>query len=131
MRAKAGRERDRVSRSEILRVAARQVDDDVLDHGPPSRIADRAPPGVRLRACRRAMAPMRPELFLLAVSAELAEVGPKVLDLLGVAHARKGHAGAGDLLHRVADVLLEQGLVPGDPGVLDRVRIVIALEGAG
>src|SRR5262245_20085661 len=34
VRAKTGGERDRVVRRKILRVAARQVGDDVLDHGP-------------------------------------------------------------------------------------------------
>src|SRR3954468_1817157 len=92
---------------------------------------DRAPPGVKVSACRRAMARMRRRLLLLAVSPEPLEVGPQVLDLLGIAHARKGNAGAGDFLHRSADVLLEHCLVPGDTGVLHGVRKVVALERAG
>src|SRR5215813_9770895 len=79
------------------------------------------------------MAPMRRRaaLLLRAVCAELLEVGPKILDLLRVAHARKCHAGAGNLLHRSADVFLEHSFVPGDPGALHRIRVIVALEGAG
>src|SRR5882757_6180301 len=77
------------------------------------------------------MARMRRRLLLLAVSPEPLEVGPQILDFLRIAHARKGHAGARDFLHRSADVLLEHCLVPGDAGALHGVRIVVALERAG
>src|SRR5262245_53602148 len=79
------------------------------------------------------MAPMRrgAALLLRAVYAELLEVGPKILDLFRVAHAREGHAGAGDLLHGTSDVFLEHGFAPGDPRAFHCIRVVIALEGAG
>src|SRR4029453_3830163 len=77
------------------------------------------------------MARMRRRLLLLAVSPEPLEVGPQVLDFLRIAPARKGHARAGGLLHRSADVPLEHALIPGDAGALHGVRIVVALERAG
>src|SRR5262249_24367835 len=76
--AKTGGERDRVIRRKILRVAARQVDDDVLDHGPRSRSQCRPlfaglrtgrGPASRLLACRRAMALMRRGFYFFAPSA--------------------------------------------------------------
>src|SRR5215510_6464253 len=76
------------------------------------------------------MALMRRRLLLLAVSPERLEVGPQILDFLGIAYARKGHASAGDFLHRSADEFLEHRLVPGDAGILHRVRIVEARERA-
>src|SRR5690349_24747409 len=76
------------------------------------------------------MASIRRGLLLLAVSPELLEVGPQVLDFLGVAHARESHAGAGNFLHRAANELLEHPLVPGDAGALHGVRIIEAVEGA-
>src|SRR5262249_58840246 len=67
--------------------------------------------------------------FLFAVGVELLEVGPQFVLFLGIAHAGERHPRAGDLLHRVADIFLERRLVPGDPGILDLVRIVEAGEG--
>src|SRR5438067_521066 len=64
-----------------------------------------------------------------AVRAELLEVSPEVGLLLGVLDAREGHAGAGDLLHRSVDEILELRLVPGDVQTLDGIRIIEALEG--
>src|ERR1700736_2042274 len=69
--------------------------------------------------------------FLLAVRPELPEVSPQVVDFLLVLDAGKHHLGPGDLGARVLDVILEDALVPGDPGVLVALGVVEALGGAG
>src|SRR5437764_717840 len=80
-----------------------------------------------VQVCRAVKARLR-ALLLLAVRVELLEVVPERIALRLVAHAGKGHAGAGDLLHRIADVFLELCIAPGNAGILDRVRIVVAGE---
>src|SRR5689334_16673111 len=70
-------------------------------------------------------------LFLIAFRVELLEVRPQLILLLGVAHAGEGHAGALNLLHRVADVLLEYGFVPGDARILHCIRVAETGECAG
>src|SRR5262249_51117886 len=93
--------------------------------------SDRARPGVKAVSLPPGYGANATRLLLLrAVSPELLEIGPQVLDFLGVAHAREGHASAGNFLHRTANELLEHSLVPGDAGVLHRVRIVEAIERA-
>src|SRR5262245_35827508 len=69
--------------------------------------------------------------LLLALRAELLEVGPEVGDVLVVLDADERHAGAGHLLHRRTDILDECIVVPGDAGILVGRGIVESLVGAG
>src|SRR5882724_7300271 len=77
--------------------------------------------------------PARPtlRLLLLAVGAELLEIGPKVGDVLVVLDSDERHASAGHLLHRRADVLGEGLVGPGDAGILVGLGIIEAVHGAG
>src|SRR4051812_27272259 len=83
------------------------------------------------RQATLAVAPATRLLLLVAVRPELLEVGPKVGDILVVLYADEGHARAGHLLHRSADVFRERFVVPGDPGPLVGGRVIEALETAG
>src|SRR5262245_35724522 len=83
-------------------------------------------PGFRRNAWRPLL-----RSLLLAVRAELLEIGPEVGDFLVVLDADERHAGAGHLLHRGADILDECVVVPGDAGVLVGRGIVESLVGAG
>src|SRR5205085_2964669 len=83
------------------------------------------------RPLRGSPRPLSPALLRLAVGAELLEVGPEAGRLAFVAQARESHAGAGDLLHRSLDVVLELRLAPGDAGAFHRVGIIEALGAAG
>src|SRR5687768_13308427 len=69
--------------------------------------------------------------LLLAARVELLEVGPEAGDLVLVLDPGEHHLGAFDLGARVLDVLAERRVVPGDAGILVRIGVVVALDGAG
>src|SRR5262245_13847402 len=68
--------------------------------------------------------------FRIAFRAELPEVGPQIPDLLFVLDAGKHHLGAGNLGARIADVVLERVLAPGDAGILVGLGVIVALDRA-
>src|SRR5262245_35693234 len=68
--------------------------------------------------------------LLLAVGAELLEIGPQVVGLGLAPQPDEHHLGAGDLGLRVLDVVLEGRLVPGEAGALVGARIAVAVDGA-
>src|SRR5690348_10488472 len=70
-------------------------------------------------------------LLLLPVGAELADIGPEVLDVLRVLDAGEDHLCARDHRPRIGDVFLEIRLVPDDAGVLVGVGIAEARRRAG
>src|SRR5258705_2774162 len=80
---------------------------------------------------RRRNAAARAGSLRLAVLVEMAEIGPEIADLLGILHARKGHAGAGHLLQWIGDVFLEDPLAPGDAGTLHGIGIGVVRKRAG
>jgi hypothetical protein len=85
---------------------------------PAQAAADSRPPLVRL-------------LLDLPVLVELRHIGPEIVDLGLVLDAGECHLGAGDLGLRVLDVFLENGLVPGDAGILVGVGVIVVRRGAG
>jgi len=56
-------------------------------------------------------------LFDVAVSIELADIGPEVIDLLLILHAGKYHFGARDFGPGIFYIVLETRFVPNDSGV--------------
>src|SRR5580704_1117765 len=82
----------------------------------------------RNASCRRSRAIA---LFLFAVRAELAEIGPQIAGFLFILDAGENHFGAGNLRAWVLDVILERRFVPGDAGTLVGVGIVVIRRGAG
>ena len=65
---------------------------------------------------RQVMPPVEPcgLLFDVAVSIELADIGPEVVDLLFIFHAGEDHFGAGDFGPGIFYVVLETCLIPND-----------------
>src|SRR5262245_33852694 len=70
-------------------------------------------------------------LLFVALSPELLEVSPKVAGLFFVLYARKNHFGIRNLGSRILDVILECRLIPGDSGILVRVRIAVVGDRTG
>src|SRR6185312_7627662 len=70
-------------------------------------------------------------LLGFAVLVILRDERPEIVDLFVVLDAGKNHLGAGNFRLRVLDVFLEQGLIPGDAGILVGVRVIIIRRGAG
>src|SRR5262245_20370042 len=73
----------------------------------------------------------RGKLLFVAVGPELLEISPKVAGLFFVLDARKNHFGVRDLGPGVLDVILECRLIPGEPGILVRVRIAVLRNRTG
>src|SRR6185312_14761974 len=70
-------------------------------------------------------------LLLVAVRAELLEVGPEIFSLFFVLEAGVDHLGARNLGARVLDIVLEARLVPADAGILIGGRIAVGFGRAG
>src|SRR5882672_11245116 len=70
-------------------------------------------------------------LLLLAVRAELLEIGPQIAGLLLVLDAGEDHLGIGDLGARILDVIFESRLAPDDAGILVGLGIAVAGDVAG
>src|SRR5207249_1602153 len=64
--------------------------------------------------------------LLLAVRSELLEEAPQIFGFLLVLDPRKRHFGARNLRHGIVDVFLEGFFVPDDPGILVRIRVIVA-----
>src|SRR5688572_10359283 len=93
------------------------------------------PIGAGSRVCFFAWAGQERRMAALAAPAavsvrgvKLLEVGDEVGDALLVLEAGIDHLGAGDLGPWVLDVFAENGLVPGDAGILVGGRIVVAFD---
>ena len=98
----------------------------------PSQLADSSlDADVQLGAPTGALMQIKSPLLLLALGVELLEVGPQIGALVFVLDAGEHHLGAGNLGARILDVFVEHGLVPGDAGILVRVGVIVALDGAG
>src|SRR5665213_3688778 len=83
---------------------------------PLRRLSGQKVPRATTRAERHK--PLKYRLFLAAVGLELGQIGPQVGNFRLVLDAGEGHLGAGNLGHRVLDVVLEGIGAPGDARVL-------------
>src|SRR3954467_1892765 len=65
-------------------------------------------------------------LLLFAVSIEVFEIGPQIVDFLVVLDAGEGHPRAGNLLRRTLDVFVKRVVLPRDAGALVGIGIIEA-----